>query len=335
MPVVNYFSVDNQLLGEQAGSGAGARTDYLTDALGSVTATTDQGSQVKNTYRYKPYGDLMAKSGASTDPVFKWVGSQGYKYTARKYSDVYIRARHYNSKAGRWTTTDPAWILSSEYAYVWNQVCTYIDRDGNYPQQKGQNPLQPRQIPRPKPRERPYDKQSCQDVFAQAKNALSKCFSSKADPKLVDRLASIMQCIAFGESDCNKTDDGGPFGLFQLSCIQYNKCAPAGCVPCKSTGKGSSNGDPSNKGCGIFESGCNTQAAVAMMIYYLFQSSDSLGDSMCPQYGVLPCKKPKRPNPDNPKTMACLAGKGIDIFKEPIPKPKGESCHKCSGPPVQ
>ena len=53
--------------------------DYLTDALGSVTATVDQSGTVQNTYRYKPYGDLLAKTGTGNDPKFLWVGSQGYR----------------------------------------------------------------------------------------------------------------------------------------------------------------------------------------------------------------------------------------------------------------
>ena len=31
--------------------------------------------QLVNTYRYKPYGGLLAKTGTSADPSFQWVGS--------------------------------------------------------------------------------------------------------------------------------------------------------------------------------------------------------------------------------------------------------------------
>ena len=147
MPVVNYFSVEGQLLGEQAGSGAGSRADYLTDALGSVTAATDQSAQVKNTYRYKPYGQQLAKTGGSADPAFKWVGTLGYRNTARKYSNTYIRARHYDSSIGRWTTVDLFFSPNAEYTYAWNQVCTYIDPEGTYPQLQNQG----------KPKNQPLD----------------------------------------------------------------------------------------------------------------------------------------------------------------------------------
>ena len=105
MPVTNYLTVNGEIIGETTG---GVRTDYLTDALGSVTATIDQSASVVNTYRYKPYGELLAKTGAGSDPVFGWLGSQGYVQTGRKYAEQYVRARHYSSTNGRWTSKDPS-----------------------------------------------------------------------------------------------------------------------------------------------------------------------------------------------------------------------------------
>src|ERR1044072_2433939 len=104
MPVTNYYSVDGELIGEKPSGGS--RVDYLTDALGSVTATLNQSAQVVNTYRYKPYGSQLAKTGVGADPAFQWVGTQGYRPTGRKFSDTYVRARHYDSSTGRWTTKD-------------------------------------------------------------------------------------------------------------------------------------------------------------------------------------------------------------------------------------
>src|SRR5579871_1134124 len=105
MAVTNYYTVNGALIGEK--TAGGSRTDYLTDALGSVTATVNQSGQVVNTYRYKPYGAQLAKTGIGADPAFQWVGAQGYRQTGKKYSDVYVRARHYDSRAGRWTSKDP------------------------------------------------------------------------------------------------------------------------------------------------------------------------------------------------------------------------------------
>ena len=71
MPVTNYYTVNGEIIGERtAGS---PRVDYLTDALSSVAATVNQSAQVVNTYRYKPYGALLAKTGTGPDPAFGWL----------------------------------------------------------------------------------------------------------------------------------------------------------------------------------------------------------------------------------------------------------------------
>lgn len=107
MPVTNYYSVNGQVVGEQPVGNPSARLDYLTDALGSVTATVNQSAQVENTYRYKPCGVRLAKTGAGSDPAFQWVGSWGYRQTSKSYADTYVRARHYSSATARWISRDP------------------------------------------------------------------------------------------------------------------------------------------------------------------------------------------------------------------------------------
>src|SRR5579872_6621671 len=119
MPVTNYYTVNGGLIGEK--TAGGSRTDYLTDALGNVTATVNQSGQVVNTYRYKPYG---------ADPAFRWVGAQGYRQTGKKYSDVYVRARHYDSMTGRWTAKDPLWPRQSAYVYVGGRLTSITDVSG-------------------------------------------------------------------------------------------------------------------------------------------------------------------------------------------------------------
>jgi YD repeat-containing protein len=56
-----YYSVQGEILGEKAAGGQ--RVDYLTDALGSLTATVDQTGTVLNRYVYKPDGALQAGHG--------------------------------------------------------------------------------------------------------------------------------------------------------------------------------------------------------------------------------------------------------------------------------
>jgi len=64
MPVTNNYTVDREIIGERTNAG---RVNYATDALGSVTGTL-VGDALQNTYAYKPYGALLAKTGAGADP---------------------------------------------------------------------------------------------------------------------------------------------------------------------------------------------------------------------------------------------------------------------------
>jgi RHS repeat-associated protein len=130
MAVTNYHTVNGRILGETTG---GVRTDYLTDALGSVTATVNPSAQVVNRYTYKPYGGLLAKTGVGADPVNQWVGSLGYRQAGKKYSEVYVRARHYDTANGRWSTKDPLGLRGGDmnlYRYVANRSTLMIDPTG-------------------------------------------------------------------------------------------------------------------------------------------------------------------------------------------------------------
>src|SRR5579862_670628 len=128
MAVTNYYTANGRILGEKVGTGS--RTDHLTDALGSVTATLSQTPAVVNTYRYKPYGGQLAKTGTGTDPAFTWVGDQGYRQASNKYADVYVRARHYGTVQATWTTVDPLWPDELPYAYVGGSPSNRVDPTG-------------------------------------------------------------------------------------------------------------------------------------------------------------------------------------------------------------
>ena len=127
MPVVNYHTVDGEIQGQTT---AGVRTDYLTDALGSVVATVNSSATVVNTYRYKPYGERLARAGVGVDPRFGWAGSQGYGTTPQSHSRQYIRARHYAQEVGCWTTMDEFWPGERAYVYVASSPVTATDPSG-------------------------------------------------------------------------------------------------------------------------------------------------------------------------------------------------------------
>ena len=145
---VRYQSVDGEILYQ---SGAGGRIDYLPGALGSVLATTkpNQPDQVDNTYRYKPYGGLLDKSGTGIDPQYLWVGSRTYRDTSLPHASHYMVARHYGEEEGRWTTVDPLCPNERAYGYCLNNPTSSFDKEGLRPQR--QAPWEPRPKPVPNP----------------------------------------------------------------------------------------------------------------------------------------------------------------------------------------
>jgi hypothetical protein len=116
----SYYTVDGEIIGESTN---GTRLDYLTDALGSVTAKVNQVGSVASTARYKPYGDQL--SGSTY--IFGWVGSYGYR---KAVNGSYVRARHYSKLIGAWTTVDPLWPEEHSYGYAKGNTSTYDDFTG-------------------------------------------------------------------------------------------------------------------------------------------------------------------------------------------------------------
>lgn len=129
MATTSYYSVDNEILGEDT---SGTRRDYLTDALGSVTATVTSTAVIENAYWYKPYGEQLSKSGAGIDPRFLWNGKIGYRQTSCYGNELYIRARHYSYLFSIWNSQDPIGYADgfSYYRYVYGNPVNYIDITG-------------------------------------------------------------------------------------------------------------------------------------------------------------------------------------------------------------
>lgn len=125
MPTKNIFTVKGTILGQ---SSAGARKDFLTDALGSVTATANSAGSVERTFRYKPYGSQLSASGVGQDPSFRWVGRAGYR--AASVDNVYVRARHYSPQTGSWTSVDHYWPSEAAYIYVRCRPVSTVDPSG-------------------------------------------------------------------------------------------------------------------------------------------------------------------------------------------------------------
>jgi RHS repeat-associated protein len=116
-----YYSINGQVIAER--TPGGGRVDYGTDALGSVTLNASTGGST----RYSPYGEQgSAPAGVSLG----WVGAWGYRPTGRAVASHYVRARHYASPQGRWTSVDLVWPRERAYGYAWSSPTVYVDSSG-------------------------------------------------------------------------------------------------------------------------------------------------------------------------------------------------------------
>ena len=132
MAVTTYRTYNGRLRAEVTD---GVRTTYLTDALGSVTATVDSSQTVLNTYRYKPSGDLLAKTGSSPDPRFLWSGDTGGRNSPTNYAEQYERQNHLGHLTVSWISPNRSRSAVCQYLYAFANPTTH--RENGYSQSIG------------------------------------------------------------------------------------------------------------------------------------------------------------------------------------------------------
>jgi RHS repeat-associated protein len=125
MPKASYLNLDGEVLGENR---EGVRRDYVADPLGSVVAELDGAGAKAAEFDYWPYGEERTASGSSGSP-HRFVGSLGY-HTDVPSRKVYVRARDYLPREGRWSTVDPLWPRESKYMYAAGNPVNWVDRSG-------------------------------------------------------------------------------------------------------------------------------------------------------------------------------------------------------------
>jgi|GEM_PF-2313678 len=102
------------------------RTYFLTDAINSTLALTDEAGRVRERYTYDPYGTAVLSDTATGF-------SNPYQYTGREAdaADVYFyRARYYNPVMAAFLGEDPIGFAGGQasfYAYVGNDPLMYVD----------------------------------------------------------------------------------------------------------------------------------------------------------------------------------------------------------------
>src|SRR5579864_1182335 len=127
MATTSYYTVNGRIRGEGTG---GAFRRYGRDALGSVVRTFDSTGVSENTYRYNPYGELLAKTGSAGDPDYTWAGAHGYRRASRSFAEVYVRARTYSGVLARWASVDRLWPKQPAYGYVLGNPVGPVDASG-------------------------------------------------------------------------------------------------------------------------------------------------------------------------------------------------------------
>jgi RHS repeat-associated protein len=115
------------LLGQRSSAGS---QYFLFDGLGSVVAVTNASGTVTDRYRYDPYGDTVAVTGASSNP---------WRYTGAfldEATGLYkMGLRYYDPDLGRWTQQDAVQNLmqppqANRYVYVGCNPANYVDPTG-------------------------------------------------------------------------------------------------------------------------------------------------------------------------------------------------------------
>jgi RHS repeat-associated protein len=101
----------------------GSTSTSLTDALGSLVATTDSVGGVQSEVSYEPFGATEISSPAPA-----------YRFTGREHDEplylYYYRARYYHTDLQRFTSEDPLEIGGGDvnlYVYVANNPLSFID----------------------------------------------------------------------------------------------------------------------------------------------------------------------------------------------------------------
>ncbi|QNH16232.1 RHS Repeat protein [Xanthomonas sp. SS] len=123
-PILTGLGVDQRF----ARNGAGGRTYYLTDHLGSTRGLTNASGDLLERYDYTPYGQLQNAPSGSTNP---------YRYTGREEDEsglYYYRARYYSPEMGRFISEDSYGFASGDanfYAYALGNPISYNDPSGH------------------------------------------------------------------------------------------------------------------------------------------------------------------------------------------------------------
>ncbi len=108
---------------------------YHFDRVGTTLALTDSNGTVTDAYAWTPFGELVRRTGTSTQP-FTYVGRWGVRADNGLF---HMRARWYDPKTAAFLTRDPVWprltqaLELNPYDYAADQPLEFADPAGRYP----------------------------------------------------------------------------------------------------------------------------------------------------------------------------------------------------------
>jgi RHS repeat-associated protein len=120
-------------LGLVSRSNSSGAAYYNFDGNGSTANLTGVNGTVLNRYNYQPFGEDFYESESVANP-FEYAGQFGLMEEANGLD--FMRARFYDSRIGRFMTTDPIGLQGRDanlYRYVVNDPIDYLDPSGNNP----------------------------------------------------------------------------------------------------------------------------------------------------------------------------------------------------------
>lgn len=106
-------------------TGGGKNHYYMTDALGSVVALTDEAGTRVNTYAYSPRGVQRTATTEHVPQPYRFAG--GYQDPTGLY---HFAARCYDPNIGCFTTPDPSCQEQNPYLYAAGDPVNKIDPTG-------------------------------------------------------------------------------------------------------------------------------------------------------------------------------------------------------------
>ncbi len=118
---------------ENASGEASGKQYYVTDPHGNVVQLTDESGRVTKTYEYDSFGNEI-KPDSKDDNPFRYCG----EYYDKETEEIYLRARYYQPKAGRFLTKDTYTGEEDEpeslhlYTYCENDGVNMIDPTGHF-----------------------------------------------------------------------------------------------------------------------------------------------------------------------------------------------------------